>query len=87
MKHVMIVPDGMADWPLRQLNGRTPLEVARTPNMDRVAELGVVGQVLTTPEGMPNGSAVANLSLLGYDPREAYTGRGPLGRRRLGNRP
>ena len=74
----MIVPDGMADWPLRQLNNRTPLQVARTPNMDRVAAEGTVGQVLTTPADLPPGSDVANLSLLGYDPHEAYTGRGPL---------
>jgi len=84
MKFVMIVPDGMADWPIKQLNNRTPLQVARTPNMDSVAAEGVVGQVLTTPTGLPNGSAVANLSLLGYDPHEAYTGRGPLEAAALG---
>ena len=84
MKFVMIVPDGMADWPIKQLNNRTPLQVARTPNMDRVAAEGIVGQVLTTPKGLPNGSAVANLSLLGYDPHDAYTGRGPLEAAALG---
>ena len=78
MKYVMIVPDGMADVPLRQLSNRTPMQAARTPNMDRIAAEGIVGQTLNTPADLPPGSDVANLSLLGYDPHECYTGRGPL---------
>lgn len=68
----------MADYPLEELGNRTPLEEASTPNMDFVAKEGKNGVALTIPEGLPAGSDVANLSLLGYDPREYYTGRGPL---------
>jgi len=74
----IVVPDGMADEPLDELEGRTPLEVARTPHMDALARRGTVGLVRTIPQGMPAGSDVANLSVLGYDPRAVYTGRAPL---------
>lgn len=76
-KYLLLVGDGMADYQLEELDGKTPLEVARTPNMDRVA-VGRIGLVKTIPEGMEPGSDVANLSLLGYNPRRYYTGRAPL---------
>jgi len=78
MKYVMIVPDGMADDPIPDLDGRTPLMAARTPNLDAVARAGVVGRVRTIPPGMPPGSDVAALSIMGYDPAKYYTGRAPL---------
>jgi 2,3-bisphosphoglycerate-independent phosphoglycerate mutase len=78
MKHIFLVGDGMADEPIPELGGRTPLEAASVPNMDRLAREGVLGLCRTIPEGLPPGSDVANLSLLGYDPRGCYTGRGPL---------
>jgi len=78
MKYLFIVGDGMADEPVPSLGNRTPLEAARIPNMHRCAKQGVVGVAKTIPEGLPPGSDVANLSLLGFDPRKYYTGRGPL---------
>ncbi|MHC1627099.1 MAG: cofactor-independent phosphoglycerate mutase [Methanoculleaceae archaeon] len=75
---VIILGDGMADVPLEELGGRTPLEYAQTPAMDRVAGEGVCGRLRTVPPGMDPGSDIANLSVLGYDPRTCYTGRGPL---------
>jgi len=78
MKYCIIVPDGSADHPQEELKGRTPLDVARTPNMDRVAKEGKVGLVRTIPEGVTPASDVANLSLLGLDPKRYYTGRAPL---------
>jgi len=78
MKHIILVGDGMADDPQLSLGGKTPLEVALTPNMDRIAERGRVGRVLTVPAGLPPGSDVANLSLLGYDAAANYQGRGPI---------
>jgi 2,3-bisphosphoglycerate-independent phosphoglycerate mutase len=76
-KYVLLVGDGMADYGLEELGGRTPVEAARTPNMDRIAACRI-GLVKTVPEGMEPGSDVANLSLLGYDPRKYYSGRAPL---------
>jgi len=76
-KYILIVGDGMADYPLPELNGKTPLEVARTPNMDRIAA-GRIGMAQTIPEGMEPGSDIANLSLLGYDPSIYHTGRAPF---------
>ena len=76
-KYIFLVGDGMADYPLGELGGRTPLEVAETPHMDMIAACRI-GLVRTIPEGMEPGSDVANLSLLGYDPRRYYTGRAPL---------
>ncbi|MGB2822545.1 MAG: cofactor-independent phosphoglycerate mutase [Phycisphaerae bacterium] len=78
MKYAIIIADGAADVPLDELDGRTPLEAADIPNMDWVAANGKVGTVRTIPESMPAGSDVAILSVLGYDPREFYTGRAPL---------
>jgi 2,3-bisphosphoglycerate-independent phosphoglycerate mutase len=78
MKYALLVGDGMADWPVPDLNNRTPLECARTPNMDRIAATGIVGKVSTIPSGMQPGSDVANLSLLGYDPARYYSGRAPF---------
>ncbi len=74
----------MADHPVSELGGRTPLEVAATPCMDLMAAEGCCGLVQTVPAGMPPGSDVANLSLMGYDPAAAYTGRGPLEAAALG---
>jgi 2,3-bisphosphoglycerate-independent phosphoglycerate mutase len=75
---VVLVPDGMADEPLDELDGRTPLQAAATPFMDGMARTGVVGLVRTIPEDMAPGSDVANLSVLGYEPAEVYSGRSPL---------
>jgi 2,3-bisphosphoglycerate-independent phosphoglycerate mutase len=78
MKYIVILGDGMADEPLEELGGMTPLAYAQTPNMDRVAREGRTGMLKTVPDGFEPGSDIANLSVLGYDPREYYTGRGPL---------
>lgn len=77
-KYIVIVGDGMAGWPLDELGGRTTLQAASTPNMDRLASCSVVGMVRNVPEGYPPGSDVANLSIFGYDPAKYYTGRAPL---------
>ncbi len=78
MKYAIIIPDGAADEPLDELDGKTPLEAAATPNIDSVAASGKVGSVCNIPPGMPCGSDVAILSLFGYDPTKCYTGRAPL---------
>lgn len=78
MKFAILVPDGAADRPVEKHGGTTPLEAAHIPNMNFLAENGICGTALTVPEGMPAGSDVANFSLLGYDPRFYYSGRGPL---------
>jgi 2,3-bisphosphoglycerate-independent phosphoglycerate mutase len=79
MKYVLIVGDGMADLPLEDLDGQTPLEYAYKPNMNRLAGSALLGGLVrTVPEGMEPGSDVANMNILGYDPRKYYTGRGPL---------
>ena len=78
MKYAIIIPDGAADEPLPQLGGKTPLEAARTPQMDRVAMTGRQGLVRTVPDGFESGSDVATMSLLGYDPKVYHTGRAPL---------
>ena len=78
MKYAICVGDGMADVPYRELDGRTPLEYACTPNMDKVAASGLVGRVRTIPEGLPPGSDVANMSLMGYDAAQYYQGRAPI---------
>ena len=78
MKYVVLVGDGMADYPLAELGGKTPLMAADTPNMDWVARNGKVGLVKTIPRGFSSGSEIANMSLLGYDPARYFTGRGPL---------
>jgi 2,3-bisphosphoglycerate-independent phosphoglycerate mutase len=78
MKYIVLLGDGMGDYPLAELGDKTPLQYARTPNMDRLAKEGTIGLVDTIPEGFTPGSDVANLSVLGYDPHEFYSGRGPL---------
>lgn len=78
MKYVVVIGDGMVDQPLTELNGKTPLQKARTPHMDFIAKNGSSGMLQTVPSGMEPGSDVANLSIMGYDPKEYYTGRGPL---------
>lgn len=78
MKYVIVLADGMADEPLQQLGDKTPMEVANTPTMDQLAKYGQVGLVSTVPKGMKPGSDVANLSVMGYNPAECYSGRSPL---------
>ncbi len=78
MKFVVIIPDGSADEPQEVLGGKTPLEAAYTPNMDLVARMGAVGLAKHTPEDLPPGSDVANLSLLGFPPARYYFGRAPI---------
>lgn len=78
MKYVVMIGDGMADRPLEELGGRTPLQTASTPNMDRLVRHGIIGKIRTVPPGYNPGSDVANLNILGYDPREFYSGRAPL---------
>ena len=77
-KYIICLGDGMADEPLPSLEGKTPLQAAKIPNMDSLAKAGCVGEVKTVPEGLSPGSDVANMGILGYDPREFYTGRGPI---------
>jgi len=78
MKYVLLVGDGMADYPLEELGHQTPLQIAVTPNMDELARQGRCGRLTTIPRGMPAGSAVANLSILGYDAGIHFQGRGVL---------
>ena len=78
MKYAIIIPDGAADEPLAELDGQTPLEAARTPNMDRIAMEGRQGTARTVPAGFESGSDVATMTLLGYDPAKYHTGRAPL---------
>ena len=78
MKYAVVIGDGMADYPLKKLNGKTPLQTAVIPNMDFIASNGVNGLLETIPYNMNPGSDVANLSIMGYDPQKYYTGRGPL---------
>jgi 2,3-bisphosphoglycerate-independent phosphoglycerate mutase len=77
MKYLILLGDGMADYKIKELGNKTPLEYANTPNMDRLAS-GTVGLFKTVPDGMPPGSDVANLSAIGYNPKEIYTGRAPI---------
>ena len=74
----------MADYPIKELDNRTPLEVARTPNMDFIAKHGRLGRIKTIPKNMTPASDVANISILGYEPSKYYTGRGPLEAANLG---
>ena len=78
MKYIIVLSDGMAGRPLKELGGRTTLEAARTPVMDRLAQKAEVGMVSMVPEGMAPGSDTANLAVMGYDPNIYYTGRSPL---------
>lgn len=78
MKYIIVLGDGMPDYPVKELQGKTPLQYARTPNMDMLARHGKVGMLKTVPDDMPPGSDVANLTVMGYDPTRCYTGRSPL---------
>lgn len=78
MKYVIVLGDGMADLPIEELQGMTPLQYAKTPCMDCLAAAGEIGTVHTIPDGMAPGSDTANLSVLGYDPKIYYSGRSPL---------
>jgi 2,3-bisphosphoglycerate-independent phosphoglycerate mutase len=78
MKYVIIHGDGMADWPCKELGGKTPLEAAHKLNMDLMATRGTLGMVATIPKGMPPGSDVGTMTMLGYDPARYHTGRAPI---------
>lgn len=78
MKYIICLGDGMADEPIGELQGKTPLEFAKTETMDFLSEKSEIGMVHTIPDGMKPGSDTANLSVLGYDPKKYYTGRSPL---------
>ncbi len=78
MKYAIIIPDGAADEPQDELDGRTPIEAAETPNMDRIAAEGVVARACHTPDELPAGSEIGNLSLMGYNPFTYFTGRAPM---------
>lgn len=78
MKYIVVLGDGMADKPIEELGGKTPLAYAKTPAMDKLSKMSEIGMVHTIPEGMAPGSDTANLSVLGYDPKKYYTGRSPL---------
>lgn len=78
MKYLIIIPDGCADYPVDSLGGKTPLQAARTPFMDAIAQAGLVGQSDNVPLHLPAGSEVANMTLFGYDPNQFFTGRAPI---------
>ena len=78
MKIVVLLGDGMSDITYSDLGDKSPIQAAATPNMDFMAQHGIVGLAATVPDGLPPGSDVANLSVFGYDPRSCYTGRSPL---------
>src|SRR5690348_13381373 len=84
MKYLVLVPDGCADEPLAELDGHTPLEVARMPNLARLAASGEVGLAEVIPPGLPPGSDVGNMAILGYDPAQYHTGRAPIEAAALG---
>ncbi len=84
MKYIVVVPDGMADYPVEILGNKTPLEVAKTPNMDYLAQQGFNGLVQIIPEQMSPGSDIGNLAIMGYDPRKHFSGRAPLEAANLG---
>jgi 2,3-bisphosphoglycerate-independent phosphoglycerate mutase len=86
MKYVVCVPDGCADEPIAELDGRTPLEAARTPVLDALAARGEVGRAAVIPPGLPPGSDVGNMSILGFDPAAHHTGRAPIEAAALGLR-
>ena len=86
MKYVVCVPDGCADEPLAELGGRTPLQAAHTPTIDRLAARSTLGRAAVIPTGMPPGSDVGNMSIFGYDPARYHTGRAPIEAAALGLR-
>ncbi|MBU3701435.1 MAG: phosphoglycerate mutase, partial [Acidimicrobiia bacterium] len=84
MKYVICVPDGCAYEPLAELGGLTPLQAASTPVLDALARRGTVGRAAVIPAGLPPGSDVGNMSILGYDPARFHTGRAPIEAAALG---
>lgn len=78
MKYIVVLYDGMADYPVPALDGKTPMEVAKKPLLDKLAQKGEVGLVKTVADGLKPGSDIANMSVMGYNPKECYTGRSPL---------
>ena len=84
MKYVILVGDGMGDYPIPELGGKTPLEAAKTPHMDELARRGELGCARTIPPGKEPGSDIANLAIMGYDPVRYHTGRAPLEAAALG---
>src|SRR5919197_6151948 len=78
MKYVVLVPDGCADEPVAELDGRTPLEAAAMPALERLAARSEVGRAAVIPDGLPPGSDVGNMAILGYDPARFHTGRAPI---------
>lgn len=78
MKYIVVLYDGMADYPVPALNGKTPMECAKKPHLDRLARHGKIGTVKTVADGLKPGSDIANMSVMGYNPKECYTGRSPL---------
>ena len=78
MKYIVVLGDGMADYPIEGLNNKTPLQYANTPTIDYMAKRGILGMVKTVPEGMPPGSDTANMAVFGYDPFVYYSGRSPF---------
>ena len=86
MKYIVCVPDGCADEPLAELGGRTPLQAAHTPTIDRLAARSTLGRAAVIPAGMPPGSDVGNMSIFGYDPARYHTGRAPIEAAALGLR-
>src|SRR5262252_2396660 len=86
MKYVVLVPDGCADEPLAELDGRTPLEAAAMPALARLAARSEVGRAAVIPDGLPPGSDVGNMAILGYDPARFHTGRAPIEAAALGLR-
>ena len=78
MKYVIFIPDGSSDFPIDELEGKTPLQVANTPNIDKLAKNGFGGLTNNVPDGYTPGSDVANMSIFGYNPADYYTSRGPL---------
>ena len=78
MKYIVVLGDGMADEPIDELDGKTPIAAAKTSHIDTLARVSEIGMVHTIPKGMKPGSDTANLSVLGYDPKKYYSGRSPL---------
>jgi len=78
MKYIVVLGDGMSDYPVAQLDNKTPLQYANTPTFDYMAKHGIQGTVKTVPEGMPAGSDTANMAVFGYDPFVYYSGRSPF---------
>ena len=84
MKYVVVLCDGMADYPVPALGGKTPMMCANKPNIDRLAKTSEVGLVRTVAVGLKPGSDVANMSVMGFDPKKYYTGRSPLEAKSIG---